>query len=208
MDNMEFNKIFAAVLVAGIVASLTGFVSHKLVNPHSLSTNAYPIEGVEDAGAGAGAKVEARPEPVLALIAAADVGKGEQLAKVCATCHTFNKGGAAGIGPNLFGVVNHAKGAHAGFAYSDGMKAKGGDWNYADLNKFLWKPKAFVDGTKMNFVGLKKPEDRAAVIAWLRTLSDSAPALPSGSQIDAEAAELAPASAAAEVPAAEAPAEH
>jgi len=205
MDNMEFNKIFAAVLVAGIVASLTGFVSHKLVHPHSLSANAYPIEGGEETGAG-GSKVEAKPEPVLALIAAADIGKGEQVAKVCATCHTFNKGGAAGIGPNLWGVVNHAKGSQAGFAYSDGMKAKGGDWNYAELNKFLWKPKAYIEGTKMNFVGLKKPEDRAAVIAWLRTLADSPAALPGNAQIEAEAAELAPA-VAEEASATETPAE-
>lgn len=194
MDNMEFNKIFAAILVAGIVASLTGFLSHKLVHSSPLTANAYPIEGVEDAGA-AGGKVEARPEPVLALIAAADAAKGEQLAKVCATCHTFSKGGANGIGPNLWSVINRAKAAQAGFSYSDGMKASGGDWSYADLNKFLWKPKVYVEGTKMNFVGLKKPEDRAAVIAWLRTLSDSAPGLPGAGQIEAEAAELAPAAA-------------
>ena len=211
MDNMEFNKIFAAVLVAGIVASLTGFISHKLVHPHPLVAHAYPIEGVEDAGSAAGA-VEAKPEPVLALLASADIGKGEQVAKVCATCHTFNKGGAVGIGPNLWGVVNHAKGSQPGFAYSDGMKAKGGDWNYAELNKFLWKPKAYIEGTKMNFVGLKKPEDRAAVIAWLRTLADSPAGLPGAAQIEAEAAELMPAAAeeasAAEAPAPQPAAEH
>ncbi len=192
MDNMEFNKIFAAVLVAGIVASLTGFISHKLVHPHGMEAHAYPIDGVEAGGGGAAAKAAAVAEPVLGLLAAADVGRGEQVAKVCATCHTFNKGGANGIGPNLWGVMNQAKAAHAGFAYSDGMKAKGGTWGYAEMNRFLWKPKAYIDGTKMNFVGLKKPEDRAAVIAWLRTLADSPAALPSAAQIEAEAAALAP----------------
>lgn len=188
---MEFNKIFAAVLVAGIVASLTGFLSHKLVEAHPLAENAYKIEGAESAGT-SGPAAKAGPEPILALLASADPAKGEQVAKVCATCHSFNKGGANGIGPNLWGSINREKGSHAGFAYSDGMKTHGGNWSYTELNKFLWKPKAFIDGTKMNFVGLKKPEDRAAVLAWLRTMADSPAALPTDAQIAAEAAELAP----------------
>ena len=90
------------------------------------------------------------------------------------------------------------------------MKARGGSWTYADLNKFLWKPKAYVEGTKMNFVGLKKPEDRAAVIAWLRTLADSPAGLPGAGDIEAEAAELQPAAATAPAEAAPAkePAAH
>ncbi|MGZ9108418.1 MAG: c-type cytochrome [Micavibrio sp.] len=197
MDNMEFNKIFAAILVAGIIASLSGFVSHKLVHPHERHENAYKIEGVAADAAG-GVAAPAKPEPVLALLASADIAKGEQTAKVCATCHTFSKGGANGIGPNLWGVVNHDKGAQAGFAYSETLAAMEGNWSYANLNKFLWKPKAYVEGTKMNFIGLKKPEDRANVIAWLRTLSDSAPGLPGEAEITAENAELAPPPAAVE----------
>jgi cytochrome c len=208
---MEFNKIFAAILVAGIIASLTGFISHKLVHPHALPENAYKIEGVAD-NAGGGPVVVAKAEPVLALLANADIAKGEQSAKVCATCHSFVKGGANAIGPGLWDVVNHDKGAHAGFAYSDALKNMDGTWSYASLNKFLWKPKAYVEGTKMNFVGLKKPEDRANVIAYLRTLSDSPAGLPSAAQIDAENAELAPpaadAPAAEEAAAAPAPAAH
>lgn len=208
MDNMEFNKIFAAVLVAGIIASLTGFISHKLVHPHALTENAYKIEGVGEEAAG-GVKAPAKPEPILAMIATADIAKGEQVAKVCAACHSFNKGGANGVGPNLWGVVNHAKGSHDGFSYSDGLKAKGGNWSYSELNHFLWKPKAYIDGTKMNFIGLKKPEDRAAVIAWLRTLADSPSGLPTAGQIEEEAAELAPPPVEEATPAAEAvPAAH
>ncbi|HEY8190386.1 MAG TPA: cytochrome c family protein [Micavibrio sp.] len=195
MDNMEFNKLFAAILVAGIAASLSGFISHKLVHAHSLHENAYKIEGVAEAAPGA-AKAPAKPEPILALLASADAAKGAQIGKVCATCHNFAKGGPNAIGPNLWGVVNRAKGSHEGFAYSDGMHAKGGNWTFSDLNHFLWKPKDYVEGTKMNFVGLKKPEDRAAVLAWLRTLADSPAEMPSQGDIDAENAELAPAPAA------------
>ena len=189
--SLETNKIFAAVLVAGITASLSGFLATKLVHEHELKENAYKIEGVAEEGGGPA--VEAKPEPVLAMLASADAAKGEQIAKVCATCHNFTKGGPNMIGPDLYGIVGRAKGGHEGFAYSDGMKKKGGNWTMSDLNHFLWKPKWFVEGTKMSFIGLKKPEDRAAVIAYLRTLSDSPAGMPSASDIAKEEAELKPA---------------
>lgn len=207
MNSFQLNKIFAAVLVAGIVAALGGFISGKLVHSHDLETDAVPIDGGSIVAAGATA--EAKPEPILHLIAAADIAQGEKLSKACAACHAFDKGGANKVGPGLWGVVKAQKAHHAGFQYSEALIAKGGDWSYQDLNKFLWKPKAFVDGTKMNFAGLKKPEDRAAIIAWLRTLSDSPAALPGEADIAAEAAELAPAPAAAPAAAGEtAPVSH
>ncbi|HPD82567.1 MAG TPA: cytochrome c family protein [Alphaproteobacteria bacterium] len=190
MGGMEFNKILAAVLVAGIIAMLAGFISKTLTHPHKLAENAYKIEGVETAG-GSG-KAEKMAEPILAMLAAADVERGQKVAKACAACHNFEKGGANGVGPNLYGVVGAKKQNHPGFTYSGTLNGQGGDvWTYAELNKFLWKPKAYASGTKMNFVGLKKPEDRAAVIAWLRTLADSPKALPGAVDIAAEEAELA-----------------
>ncbi len=191
MKDLEFNKIFAALLVAGITASLSGFIALKLTAVEPLKQNAYKIEGVVSSAGGA-APVEEKAQPILDMIATADAAKGEQISKVCAACHVFTKGGPNGMGPNLYGVVGRAKGSHPGFDYSDGMKKKGGNWTFEDLNKFLYKPKAFVDGTKMTFIGLKKPEDRAAVIAYLRTLSDSPAAAPSAAEIAAEKAELAP----------------
>lgn len=185
MNNMEFNKIFAALLVAGIVASLSGFVSHKLVHSDKKDGYAYPIEGGEDAGGGA-ARAEPVAEPILALLASADIGRGEQVAKACAACHSFNKGGANGIGPNLWNIVNADKAHMAGFAYSDTLAGMDGVWSYDKLNIFLWKPRAYVPGTKMNYIGLRRPDDRAAVIAWLRTLSDSPAPLPTATQIAAE----------------------
>lgn len=200
--SLESNKIFAAVLVAGITAMLGGFVAEVMIHPHELATDVVSIEGAPEEGAAAG---PAGPEPILHLIATADIAKGEKLSKACASCHSFQKGEPIKVGPNLWDTVGHKKGGHAGFAYSEGMTAKGGTWTYADLNKFLFKPKAFVPGTKMSYIGLKKAEERAAVIAWLRTLEDSPPPLPSQGEIDAEAAELAPPAAAAD--AAAAPAE-
>lgn len=178
------DKLFPAFLVAAIVAMISGFVAKKIVHPHDLHKDAVAIDGGAVASAGpAKAKM---PDPILALIASADVERGAKLSKACAACHSFDDGGVNKVGPNLWGVVNAAKGAHAGFGYSSALMEKGGTWNYASLNHFLWKPKSYISGTKMNYAGLKKPEDRAAMIAWLRTLAASPAALPSDSDIAAE----------------------
>jgi cytochrome c len=190
MNNMEFNKLFAAVLVAGIIAALSGFIASQLVpEPHETTEFSYIIAEAE-AGTGGGSAV-AMPEPILAMIGTADIERGKQVAKACAACHNFEPGGPNGTGPALAGVVGNAKASHAGFAYSEAMKAKGGNWSYSELNHFLWKPKAYVKGTAMNFIGVKKPEDRAALIAYLRSISGN-PGLPSAADIEAEAAELGP----------------
>lgn len=192
MGGMEFNKIFAALLVAGIVAMLSGFVAKKLTTAHELEENAYKIEGVETA-AGGGSKKVKLAEPVLAMIADADVARGQKVSKACAACHTFDNGGANGVGPNMWNIIGRAKDSVGGFTYSGTLKEQGGNtWTYAELNKFLWKPKKYAPGTKMNYIGLKKPEDRAAMIAWLRTLAPSPKPLPSTAEIAAEEKELAP----------------
>ena len=189
MGGMEFNKVFAAILVAGIIAMLSGFVANKLVHPKKLKENAFAIEGVEVAGV---ATVEKLAEPVLALIAEADIARGQKVSKACAACHSFDKGGPNGVGPNMWNLVGRSKQAVSGFTYSGVLNSQGGDvWTYAELNKFLWKPKKYAPGTKMNYIGLKKPEDRAAIIAWMRSLSDSPKPLPTATQIAAEEAELA-----------------
>ena len=181
--------IFAALLCAGIIAMLAGFVAKSLSHPAALHEDAVKVEAAEATSGGA-PKV-ALPEPILGLIAAADVERGKAVAKACAACHTFDQGGANGVGPNLYGIVGREKESHAGFAYSGSLKKQGGDtWTYLQLNKFIWKPKGYDPETKMSFIGLKKAEDRTALIAYLRTLGDHP--LPSQSEIDAEAKELAP----------------
>lgn len=188
--NLEVNKIFAAVVVAMLVGMFAGFIASKMVAPHELEKAVLDIDtSALEAPAGAAA-APVGPEPILALLAKADVAQGERIAKACAACHTFNQGGANGVGPNLWGIVNNKKGHANGFAYSDGLLATAktsATWTYQSLNSFLWKPQAYAAGTKMSFVGLKKPEDRAAVIAWLRTLAPSPMALPSDADIAAEA---------------------
>lgn len=179
MAGGDFNKIFMAVLMATLVAMLSGFIANKLVQPQMLAENVYKVEVPETAAAEEAAPEETGPEPIAPLLASADPAAGQKLSRACAACHTFEKGGANRVGPNLWNIVN-AKHAHIdGFAYSSAMAALGDKpWDYEALNAFLANPKAAIPGTKMNYAGMRKPEERAALIAWLRTLSDNPAPLP------------------------------
>jgi cytochrome c len=165
--NMEFNKAFAAILTAGIIAYFCGLASHGLVHSEHPKEDAFHIEAAEVAAAPGAAAAPAEAEPIDALMATADITAGEKASKVCGACHSFEKGGPNRVGPDLFGIVGRTVGSHEGFAYSDAMKNHGGTWDQASLNSFLWNPKKHVPGTKMTFAGIKKPEDRAALIKWL-----------------------------------------
>ena len=113
-----------------------------------------------------------------ALFAKANAENGAGIFKKCAACHTYEKGKGKAIGPNLWGVVNRPKASFEGFEYSADMKAKGGNWTFADLSTFVTKPKAYVPGTKMVFNGLSNPDDVADVVAYLATLADTPVPLP------------------------------
>ncbi|MFY8094970.1 MAG: c-type cytochrome [Niveispirillum sp.] len=179
MASSTFNKIFMAILTATLIALLAGFVSKKLVHPNFPAERAYKVEVPEAETAAADVPAApAEPDPVTPLLAAADPAAGQKLVKACVACHSFEKGGANKVGPNLWGIVGNKHAHVEGFAYSDAMKAQTGPWDYEHLNKFLANPKATIPGTKMNYAGLKKVEDRAALIAYLRTLADSPVPLP------------------------------
>ncbi|MCJ2008099.1 c-type cytochrome, partial [Methylobacterium sp. J-092] len=126
----------------------------------------------------AAAPEAAKVEPIAVRLASANVEKGQGGTKACQACHSFEKGGPNKVGPDLWEVVERKKGSHEGFDYSAGMKEKGGTWTYADLDEFLTSPKAYVKGTKMAFAGISSPQERANVIAYLHTLSDSPKPLP------------------------------
>jgi len=190
MTGPQSNKIFAALLIAGITAYLSAFVADKLIHPEELSEDAVAIEGGEVAGGAIAGP--AGPEPIMHLIASADIAKGETLSRACAACHSFDNGGPDKVGPNLYGIVVASFAHKSGFAYSDALQNMEGSWGYDELNKFLYKPKSYVEGTKMNYIGMKNPEDRAAMVAWLRSMGSGSVALPSESAIAAEKAELAP----------------
>jgi cytochrome c len=204
MSSLEVNKIAGAILFAGLVAMITGFIAHELVNPERQGGEGG---GMEVAGTAPAAPATPAPvEPVSGLLAKADVNAGQQTAQKCQQCHDFTKGGPNKVGPNLFGIVGSHPAEVPNYAFSDAMKAReSGTWTYEELNDFLVAPKVDIPGTKMTFPGLPKLQDRADVIAYLRTLADSPVPLPSDADIaaaqkaydDAKAAASKPAPAAA-----------
>jgi cytochrome c len=197
MNGFELNKIAASILLAGIIALVVGFVTDALYHPDlSPEKRGYTVAGAEEAGAGGEtAAAPAGPVDIAAYMSAGDAAKGAVVAKKCAICHDFTKGGPNKIGPNLWGTLGGQKAHASGFAYSDALKAAGGNWGYQELSEFLTSPAKYVKGTKMVFAGLGKPEERAHVIAYLRSLSDSPMALPAAPapMASAEEAPAAPA---------------
>ncbi|TDH63340.1 cytochrome c family protein [Dankookia rubra] len=112
-------------------------------------------------------------------MASADPEKGGALfRRQCAVCHSANEGGKNGVGPNLYDVVGKPHGHLEGFNYSAALKGKQGPWNYEELNHWLLAPAKYAPGTRMGFVGLKDVQDRANVIAYLRSLSPNPQPLP------------------------------
>ena len=173
---MLFNKIAGAGLLVALVLVAISTIGNALVHPRDSDKGAAVVTAA--ATPEPAAKPAEPPVPIGTLLAAADAAAGVKVFKKCKACHTVDKGGKNKIGPNLWEVVNSEAGKRAGFSYSKAMAAKGGTWTYEDLGAFLTKPKAYLPGTKMAFAGLKKVKDRAAVIAYLRSLSDSPAPLP------------------------------
>ncbi len=208
--SLETNKALAALLTAGIIASGSGVISRILYHPSMPEENAYVIE-VPEAETGEGEEAtaaEAAPLPV--LLAAASPEEGETVAKKCAACHSFEQGGAAKIGPPLWGVVGRDIASVEGFAYSDALLAKEGEWTFEELNGFVHDPKEYVPGTKMAFAGIAKPEDLADVLVYLRSLAEEPVPLPEAAAAEAQqaaGAEAEPAAAAETQQAASAEAE-
>ncbi|MBN9672802.1 c-type cytochrome [Roseibium aggregatum] len=181
MDSFTLNKAAGAVLMVLILTMGVGIVSDIIFKPTIPGKPGYEIvlASAEDSTS----EVEAVPEvaPISERLIEASAEKGEKVAKKCAACHDFTQDGKNKVGPLLWGVIGRAPGGHDGFGYSSAMQAFGAEnpeWTYEELDHFLESPKKFIDGTSMSFNGLRKPEDRADLIAYLRQQDDSPAPLP------------------------------
>ena len=197
--NSYVNMAVGALLATVFVMMTVSIASEGIWHSEAPEQEGFAIVAAETGGEEAGAAEEAAV-PIATLMTSADAAAGESSFKKCASCHTAEQGGANKVGPGLWGVVNRPIASHEGFGYSAAMKdfSQGGSvvWDYEHLNGFLLAPKQHVPGTAMGFAGLKKDDERANVIAYLRSLADSPAPLP-------EPAAAAPAEGEAAAPAAE-----
>ncbi|MCY4180448.1 MAG: cytochrome c family protein [Litoreibacter sp.] len=171
-DTMTFTKVLGAFCGTFLLYLLGGFAAEKIYHTggghgkhgeEHVQGYLIPVEGGEE---------EAEPEPeidFMEVLASADAGKGEGMFNKCKACHKLDDG-ANGVGPHLYSLVNREIGVVDGFGYSEVLATSGEAWTEENLNAFLENPKGWAPGTKMNFNGLRKIEDRANLIAYLQTI--------------------------------------
>jgi cytochrome c len=181
MDSFEVNKILGAILGTCLAMLAINIAAGAIFAPEKLAKPGYEVTVPEQTPSGKPAEPE-KQQPIEQLLANADVKRGENSAKKCQACHTFNKGGRNLVGPNLWGVIGRPRASEAGFNYSAAMKGKGGNWTIDDLNQFITNPRGFVPGTNMTFAGIPRGTERADLIAYLNSLSDNPAPLPKAAE--------------------------
>jgi len=198
MSDLTGNKILGAGLATALVIIGLGVAVPKFFAKAPPAKAGYAIAVVDDT-AGGGGEVADTPPDWGTVLPTADIAAGEAKTAACKSCHNFDPAGTNNIGPGLFGVVGRKPGTHPGFAYSSAMTdfgAKQPVWDYDHLYDFIKGPQAYISGTKMTFVGLKTPQDRINVIAYLHSLGSSLP-IPAPKPKAAAAPAAAPAGASA-----------
>ncbi len=182
MDSFEINKIIAAVLLTALIIIGIGKFTDVLFFVEKPKESAYQIEGLEIADSKTSNKSEdakvAKAVDIKALLALGDLAHGEKVFKKCTACHQIAADGKNMIGPNLWSVFGRTAGSVNDYKYSKAMIAYGKKWSFEEMNSYLIKPQAYIKGTKMAFAGLRKEKDRASVILYMNSKSNSPKPLP------------------------------
>jgi cytochrome c len=175
MWSTKTNNIIAAIIAAVWVLLGSNYIGNILIPPFE------PVQVAKGSKVPVLKKATKAAEPeqsLRVLLASKSAKEGKKVAKKCVSCHSFSKGGKNKVGPNLYNILGQNRAAAPGFNYSVAIKKMGGKWSFTDMDKFLANPKSFIPGTKMAFKGLKSASDRAAVILYIRSFSDTPLALP------------------------------
>ena len=180
MDSFEINKIIAAVLLTALLVIGIGKFADVLFHVDKPKQSAYKVEGLEIVTSSTTqekAKIEEKVD-ISELLAMGDLAHGEKVFKKCSACHQIASDGKNMIGPNLWSVIGRTAGSVSDYKYSKAMIAYAKEWSFEEMNSYLIKPQAYIKGTKMAFAGLRKEKDRASVILYMNSKSDSPKPLP------------------------------
>ena len=165
-----------AILFALLSAGLSAFIANTLIQPKSPEKLAYPL-ATRDAAQESQVIVEI--SPIADRLALANIDNGQNAAQTCTACHSFSEGGAVGVGPALWDIVGSAFMHDPRFNYSNAFESRASEqWTYETLDAFLANPQRYIPGTRMSYIGISDPQDRADLIGWLRELSDDPEPLP------------------------------
>ena len=181
MDSFEINKIIAAILLTALIIIGIGKFADIIFHVKKPQESAYKVEGLEVAADKTSSSSEDKVEEKIninELLALGDLVHGEKVFKKCSACHMIVSDGKNMIGPNLWGVIGRTAGSVSDYKYSKAMVAYGKEWTFEEMNAYLIKPQAYIKGTKMAFAGLRKEKDRASVILYMNSKSNSPKTLP------------------------------
>ena len=158
----RFNTIAGWVLGAGIVFLGANLLAGEIFKGGHSDKMGFPVNGAEEAAGDSESE-----QPIAFYLQTADAGRGERAFAKCAGCHTINQGGATGTGPNLWATMGRPVAGHAGFAFSDALRGKGGTWDWETMSAWLTSPRTFAPGTRMTFGGMSNPQERADLLLYL-----------------------------------------
>ena len=171
MNKIIVSIVFAIILVLGI-----NKVTDVIFYIEKPEKSAYQVASVTTVASTTSAETgstNSEAGNIMALFTSTSATEGAKVFKKCAACHSIKEGGANKIGPALWGVLGRTAGSVPGYKYSKAMAAHGKNWSFEEMNGFLVKPKDWIKGTKMSFVGLKNAKDRAAVILYMNENTNS-----------------------------------
>ena len=159
------NKIIASIILAIILVLGINKITDVIFYVEKLEKSAYQVANVTPTSASeiSSKSLNTEPKDIVTLLTSASVTDGKKVFKKCAACHSIAKDGGNKIGPNLWGILGRQAGSISDFKYSKAMLAHAKPWSFEEMDRFLLKPKDWIKGTKMSFVGLKKEKERAAV---------------------------------------------
>lgn len=170
---MLFSKksLFAVASTLMLVACGGGDAPSETTSTNTAASDTTTAAAPATPATPATTPVEAEPSEAFAALPepykSADYNRGRRTFKLCQSCHTLNEGGQNLVGPNLYGMFGRDIGAVEGYTYSKAVQDSDIVWTPEILGEWLESPRNFLPGNKMSFAGVRKPEDRTAVIAYI-----------------------------------------